>query len=691
MFQNTTPFTRRPLAVAMRRSLTLSLGSVLSFAPLAALAQEESVDTGTTVVTATALKVDTPLVETPRPVSSVDREELETRNVQQLDETFRYRSGVLSGHYGSDNNTNWFKIRGFDQATYLDGLRLYRTGYYQWLPETYGLESVDVFKGPTSILYGEAPSGGMINAVSKRPTDEPRGEFEIQAGNRDHRQLGIDTSGPVTESGDVRYRFVGLYKERDGDLNGTDNERYYFAPSLEWDLSEDTQLTVLSSFQKDDGVPVNPFKLPYGTVNDTPFGKVDPQANYGAPDYDKDERTQAAIGYEFKHQLDDTWKFEQNARYSHLDLDLRSTYVLGGTGDGQTASRGHLQRDGEIDSFTIDNRMLGEWYTDRTENTLLFGVDYQDLSLDGKEFDSFGYDVVDIFNPRGDIAPISSDQLTGRQIDKDQLGLYVQNQLRIDDRWVLLGGVRYDSADVRNESERENTIVDETQTATSFSGGVMYLGENGLNPYLSYSESFQPEAQTDLTGAVFEEIKGEQWELGVKYAPLDWDGYVTAALFDIEESNSFATTPAGYQTQEGKRTSTGFELEGVGYLTEALKLTAAYTYTDARDADDNRSALIPRHMASTWLDYDFEGTAVDGLKVGAGIRYAGESAGGATIDVPSYTVGDAMASYDINESWTAQLNVNNLTDEEYVASCESDFWCYYGESRSVIGSLKYNW
>ena len=139
---------------------------MLSVAPLAALAQEETINTGTTVVTATALKVDTPLVETPRPVSSVDREELETRNVQQLDETFRYRAGVLSGHYGSDNNTDWFKVRGFDQSTYQDGLRIYREGFYQWLPEPYGLERVEVFKGPSSILYGEAPAGGLINAVS---------------------------------------------------------------------------------------------------------------------------------------------------------------------------------------------------------------------------------------------------------------------------------------------------------------------------------------------------------------------------------------------------------------------------------------------------------------------------------------------------------------------------------------------
>ncbi|WP_129140278.1 TonB-dependent siderophore receptor [Modicisalibacter coralii] len=678
---------RLPLAVRHALGLTLLTLPVATFAQDAA---DAAGDPDTMVISATALKVATPLVETPRALSSVDRDELDERNVQRLDESLRYRSGVLSGQYGADNNTDWFKIRGFDQATYQDGLRIYRTGYYQWLPEPYGLERVDVFKGPASILYGEAPSGGLINAVSKRPTAERRGEVEIQAGNRHHRQFAFDTSGPATESGDVRYRLVGLYKERDGDLDGTDNERYYIAPSLEWDISDDTRLTVLTSFQKDDGVPVNPFKLAYGTLEDTPFGKVDPRTNYGAPDYDKDEHTQTALGYEFEHRFDDTWQFEQDFRYSHLDLDLRSTYMDFATGDGRTAYRGHLQRKGDIDSFTIDNRMVGKWYTERTENTLLLGVDYQDLSLDGQEFDDYAYDIVDIFDPQGDIVAVPGDRLTRRQIDKDQLGLYVQDQLRIDDRWVLLGAVRYDHADVRNVSEREDTTVDETQAATSWSGGVMYLGANGLNPYLSYTESFQPEAQTNTAGAIFEEIKGKQWELGVKYAPSTWDGYVTAAVFDIEESNSFATTPAGYQTQEGERTSTGFEVEGVGYLTDALKLTAAYTYTDARDEDDERAGLIPRHMASAWLDYDFEGTALNGLKIGAGVRHVGESIDGTSrATVPDYTVSDAMASYAFNRHWTAQVNVNNVTDEEYVASC--DYWCYYGESRSVIGSLKYRW
>lgn len=149
------PFARHPLA----RSISALIPVTAALFCASAYAQEETTSNDTVVVTATALKVDTPLVETPRPVSSVDREELEARNVQQLDETFRYRAGVLSGHYGSDNNTDWLKVRGFDQSTYQDGLRIYREGFYQWLPEPYGLERIEVFKGPSSILYGEAPPG----------------------------------------------------------------------------------------------------------------------------------------------------------------------------------------------------------------------------------------------------------------------------------------------------------------------------------------------------------------------------------------------------------------------------------------------------------------------------------------------------------------------------------------------------
>ncbi len=670
------------LASAIRCALGLSLAAL----PIMAQAQDQvaEVTSETMVVSATALKVDAPLVETPRSVSSVNREELDKRNVQQLDETFRYRAGVLAGLYGSDNNTDWFKVRGFDQSTYQDGLRIYRTGFYQWLPEPYGLESVEVFKGPASILYGEAPPGGVINAVSKRPTASAQNEIEIQTGNRNHRQIGLDSSGPANESGNVRYRLVGLYKERDGDLDHTYNDRYYIAPSLEWDISDATQLTLLASFQKDDGVPTNAFKLPYGTL-DTSNGRVDPQTNYSEPGYDKDEHTQTSLGYELRHAFNNTWSFEQDFRYNQLDLDLRSTYIFYAL-DEQQGMRGHLQRDGQIESYALDNRIVGNWRSNRVEHTLLIGLDYQDQQVDGREADPFPFgDPIDLFNPEyGNYTPVTADQFLQRSIDKKQLGIYIQDQVRIDDRWVLLGSVRYDDAQTDNLDHTNGVKQVSDDNALTWSAGAMYLSAVGLNPYLSYTESFEPQLQTDSAGSLFDPLEGQQWEAGVKYAPAGWDGYISAAYFDIEESNSIIAGPV--TRQDGKRTSQGFELEAMGYLTDALQVTAAYTYTDARDKGDNRAALIPRHSASLWLDYDFSGTELNGLKLGAGLRHVGESVDGET-RVPEYTLADIMARYDFNPQWSAQLNVSNLTDEVYVASCS--YWCYYGESRSVTASLKY--
>lgn len=706
-----------PLPLAVRRALGLSLGSALVLLPLAALAQDNAAtddDSDTMVVTATALKVDTPDVETPRATSTVNDDELEKRAVNQYDETFQYRSGVVSQPYGSDNNADWFFLRGFsaEDSTYQDGLRLFRTGgYFWWMTEPFGLERVDLLKGPASILYGEAPPGGVINAISKRPTREERGLFEIETGNEGHRQVGIDVSGPVAKRDDMRYRMVGLYRNGDGELEGTGKERYYFAPSLAVDLSDDTSVTFLASVQKDKGVPTTGFFPAYGTLEDTPFGKIDRETNLGQPDYDHVDQRQYSLGYELEHRFNDTWEFQQNARYSHLDLDLRTVYPNSYVTPPRSISRGVVDRDGNYDAFAIDNRFIARTYTRNTENTLLLGVGYQHLDLGYANADSFrtlgdgstyfaNIDTVDLFDPDYDAfsAPDTGDP-THHDVDRRQVGAYVQDQFRLADKWLFLAGARYDNVEstdtFRDSTGRSSEGYDDDQL--SLTAGIMYLADNGLSPYVSYSESFTPMAGIGPDGESYEPLEGRQVEAGFKYAPVSFDGYLTVAAFDVQEDNTLISTGAPAQEQAGERHSTGIEAEGVGYLTDNLKLTASYTYTDARyDVSDSqqgeRVPFVPYHMASAWLDYGFDG-ALAGLTLGGGIRYVGETepSPGSGIDreVPSYTLYDAMARYDFDEHWTAQVNANNLTDEKYVSGC--DYYCYYGESRSVIGSLKYRW
>lgn len=704
------PMTRlSPLAMAIRCGLGLSL---VSLAP-AAVAQPKDVsdvDTQTMVISATALKVDAPVLETPRATSIVTREDLDDHAVNKYDETFRYRSGVVSQPYGQDNKADWFFIRGFnaEDSTYQDGLRQFREGgYFWWNTEPFGLERVELLKGPASILYGEAPPGGVINAVSKRPTAEQQSLIQLQHGTNNHEQVGIDSSGPLTKSGDVRYRVVGLFRSEDGEIDYTDNDRIYWAPSLAVDLDDDTSITFLASYLKDHGTPTNGFKLPYGTVNNTPFGRLNPEDNLGEPDYERQEHEQWALGYELTHRLSDTWDLEQNLRYSHLDLLERdvNVYIPFPEPDVyREAPRGLTYRDGEYDAFTVDNRVIGRWFTDRTENTLLMGIDYQYIDIDYDKYDFFGnsggssgsLEPIDIFDPQyGNYVPADRSSGSRHEEGKEQVGLYVQNQLRLDDRWIFLAGVRHDSVDITNR-EKGGTNQDSDVNDTTFSSGIMYLGDYGISPYLSYSESFTTHLSNDPDGNAYDPSEGEQWELGVKYAP-DWlDGYVTAAVFDLKESNTLYVSGDSQNSQGGERHSQGFEIEGVGYLTDDLKLAAAYTYTDVRidvgtenDLEDLRAGLIPRNQASVWLDYSFTGV-LHGLNVGGGVRYTGE-----TIDSPQfsdtqvgdYTLVDAKVGYDITPDWTAQVNVTNLTDKEYVSGC--DYWCFYGESRSVIGSLTY--
>lgn len=682
----------------------LSLSGLLVSLPL--MAEQTTAElpkaSETMVVTGTAMKVEVPMAETPRAVSVVNREELDQHAVLQLDEAIRYRSGVLTGLYGSDNNTDWFKVRGFDAASYLDGNRLFGTGHYVWTPEPFGLESVEVLKGPASILYGEAPPGGVINAISKRPTATPQGQVDLQLGSRDHRQVGVDVSDALSDNS--RYRMVALYKERDGVLTGTYNDRVYLAPSVTFDLSDRTSLTLLASFLHDEGVPTNGFFPVYGTLN-TSGGQIDPSTNLSQPDYDRNRNTQISTGYELAHQLNQTWEFKQNVRFNYNDLLLRQTYIFP-TYEGTTASRGLVYRDGNTKSATMDNQMVGYWNTDSTEQTLLLGVDLQRHVNEGVEADNYAMGSINTINPDYSGFPgFDESTATHQKSSKGQSGLYAQHQIRWDDRWLLTAGGRFDYVETHNISKTYDRDEKQYDHALSLSGSLMYLADNGISPYLAYSESFLMLPGIDPnTKTSYKSREGKLYEAGVKYAPAFLDGYINLALFDLEQSNALVSSGSGQQTQAGEMTSQGIELEGSVQVTDALRLTAAYTYTDAKTNDtgsgDRRASLIPRHQASFWGNYKVQQGVASGLELGTGVRYIGSSVGIGAVnadytpiygsaEVPAHTVWDAMIGYDFAKNWRAQLNVNNLLGETYVASC--DYYCYYGEPRSVVGSINYRW
>ncbi len=653
----------------------------------------------TITVTAQALKIDTPNQETEKSVVIVDRMDIEQRDVQKVDEAFRYTPSVVSP-YGADNDTDWLLVRGFEPSTYLDGNRLYKEGFWGWTAETYGLESIELVKGPNSVLYGEAYPGGVVNLVQKKPTDAPQKSMTFSVGNKDYINFGIDISDWANEDGSQRYRLVAKVDQKDGELDGTDSQRVYLAPSYTIDFDSATSLTLLASYLKDDGVPQNGFFPLEGTLTALPNGEyVSPSTNYGEPEHDKFNKTQVSLGYILKHQLNDVWTLNQNLNYAYSKLYLRSTSAYPDSwldSDPYSLSQYTLVNDGDAKSITVDTNGVAEWFQGDFENTVLVGMDYQYHVNDwmGNGTGSW-IGTINTLNPSHtgaytSPADISAD-MYDNDITKQQLGAYTQLSTIWQQRWIANLGARVDWVDVENRGSVSDKIND---TQLSLNSGIMYLSDYGLNPYASYSESFYVISSIDwVTNKLYKPVESNQVELGVKYTP-DWmDGYINVAWFDITQENATASAMvdgALATSQTGEKTSKGVEIEAQSQVTKSLALAANYTYSDVRE-NDQRASLAPRHLASLWATYDFAPQGMGDMIVGSGLRYVGESIDASTGDVvPDVVIWDAMAKYRINSQWDVQFNVNNLVDEEYVASCDYGI-CYYGESRSVSATVNYQW
>jgi iron complex outermembrane recepter protein len=260
--------------------------------------------------------------------------------------------------------------------------------------------------------------------------------------------------------------------------------------------------------------------------------------------------------------------------------------------------------------------------------------------------------------------------------------------------------VRKDWADYRVKYVPGDAKDQQAKEAVTYRVGAIYELPFGLAPYVSYAESFTPVFDFDyVNGRFFEPETAKQYEVGVKYQPKGADSFVTFAAFDLTRENALTYDPdADVTKQTGEIKTRGIEVEAVGAVTREFDVVATYTYNDAEvtkstDVDlGKRPYTVPAHMASFWGNYEFKSGALDGFSLGAGVRYIGDTAGDMenTFFVSSYTLADAAIRYEYGGALFA-INANNVFDKEFVSVCYSDNSCYYGNRRSVIGSITYKW
>lgn len=664
--------------------------------------------------TATATKTDTPIEKTPQSISVVTREEMDLKQPGTVKDALSYTPGVFATR-GSSTTFDVVSIRGFTTSTtvntnqYLDGMKLQGDNYSEASVDPYFLERVELLRGPVSVLYGKSHPGGVVSMVTKRPTTEPLKEVQFKMGTHNLWQTGFDFSDAIDDNGEFSYRLTGLGRSQNAQQDNIKSTRYAVAPAFSWRPDDKTDFTLLSNFQSDPDAGYYGWLPREGTV--VPYYDAVGNAHKLPTDFNEGEkdnrmsRRQQLIGYSFAHGFDDTFTVRQNLRYTRVHTLYTSTYGNGYLAPAQI-NRAFVRSDEDLNSFTVDTQLQSDFATGAVDHTLLTGVDYLRMRND-IDADYGTADPISMTNPQYGNANVNINFPYAVINRQEQTGLYVQDQAEWN-KWILTLGGRYDFAKTSTFTRSSSSLAEINDEQFTWRGGLNYVFDNGIAPYISYSESFEPISGSTLGGKPFDPSRGKQYEAGVKYVPKDLPVTVTAAVYQLTKDKNLTADPANtaFSVQGGEIRSRGFELEAKAAATQNIDITASYSFTDAEYTHDTlyegkRPAEIPRNMASLWADYTFHETVLSGLTVGAGARYVGNTSSfygsgpktNQTFNVASYTVADALVKYDLARfglpGSSIGVNVNNLFDREYVSSCYREHACYWGAERQIVGTATF--
>lgn len=652
-----------------------------------------------------ANKSDIPLVETPQSITVVSRDMIDLLKLNSLNEAMRYVSGAVGEAYGPDERYDWLTVRGFSPVQFIDGVQAPIASVNNTGTDLYGFEAVEILKGPASALYGQSPPGGIVNMTSRRPLDELKGELEVQGGEYDLQQINGDITGPLSDR--VSARLTGLYRDRGTQVDYLESERLFISPSVAFEISEDTKLTLLANYQKDELENQSTGYLPaYGTMLPNPLGKVAVSRNLGETGVNFFDREQYSVGYSFSHEFNYFVTLEQNARYSDVDVKSRAIYgggLLDADFDGvpddyRTVIRWDFPFNEQIESASVDTRASLRFATGFLEHSALVGVDYRHY-VGYSEFGFGAAPSIDLFSPVYD-AVVTDDPTIFPFLDetREQTGIYLQDQIKAGKWIVTLSG--------RQDYLSTDTGASETsQDENSYRAGVNYVFDSGFTPYVQVAKSFQPLAGADRSGRPFVPTTGTQMEAGLKWdgrnLPAGFKLFASAAAYRIVQQNILTEDPVNpiFRVQTGEAEVKGFELEASARFHERLSFNLAFTSVDTEITEEittfsgasllgKQLVAVPKTVASFLVDYTMQTGTLAGLGAGIGVRHRGTQFGDDLNEFKSdaVTMYDAIVHYD-SAKWRFALNASNFTDKIFVDRCSDLTSCYYGTRRLVTASL----
>lgn len=654
-------------------------------------------------------KTDTPLTEVPQPLTIIPAETYLSQGAINISDTVKYAAGVLANPYGRDTRVDGFNVRGINALQFRDGMRDIFSYYASISSDPYNFSRVEIVRGPASVLFGQGSIGGLVNLVSKAPEFRTGGELNLVYGSYDRKEVLGDANLALSDN--LAARVVARVRDADTYVDHVPDDRVMIAPSIRWQPTPDTDIVLTGLYQEDDTGSTSQFLPIVGTFRPNPAnpsGRLDPYTFVGKAGWDRYAGRSLQGGGSILHHFSDQIRLSLKARYIDSDLEYFTHYADSYTNpmnpfavygtNGRTIGLSADASDAQMNVFSSDNNLQLKFGTgSNIEHTLLVGLDYSWNKV-AKRYAATRREVVDLYDIDYDALATyePAGPFTGES--QKQLGVYVQDQVRLFDRASVIVGARRDH--VTNSSGQ-------TDNATTFRVGIIGEIGAGFSPFFSYTESFLPIAGRltgpgGVPGASFTPQTGTQYEAGVKWQPSPAT-LITATGFHIKEHNRVLYLANNVTTQSGELTTKGVEFEASHTLPGDFELLLNYGYSELESEVNTSLDYMPRHTASVWSTKTVQTSGDAQLRLGAGVVYSGKSKSTGPLDpyaldpavtpgtlytivTPARTTVDALAEIAWNK-WRLSLNATNLFNKQAFASCLARGDCFIAAPRNVMATL----
>jgi catecholate siderophore receptor len=654
----------------------------------------------------TATKTDTPLIDVPQSVSVITQEQMSDQSVQSMSEAVRYVPGITASQ--GEGNRDALNFRGTGVTTgdfYLDGIR----DDIQTYRDFYNTDRIEVLKGPNGMIFGRGASGGAINRVSKESGWDPVRELKVTYGAYNQKRTSIDIGNAINDV--AAFRLNSVYEESDSYRSGVNLKRYGVNPTFTITPTAHTKITLGAEYFKDQHIGDRGMPSIGSGLNNRPYRLEDYQTFYGNASLSPNETETKALNAMIEHAFNDNLSIRNRTRYASYDKFYQNVYANSAVSNN-TFNVGAYRDTTDRQNFINQTDVIYKITTGGFEHQLMAGMEVGTQKTNNSRFIAGGSENIatgfSALNPTYTLPINLNNQSRNQTSDIDIFAVYMQDQIKLSEQWQAILGLRHDQFKTHYVNLVSNQTMDVSDSLVSPRAGLIFKPLENLSIYGSYSLSYVPRAGDQLLSltATTSNLQPEKFvnrEIGAKY-DVTHDLSLTAAVYKLERQNVAITDPANTSQNiivDGQETK-GAELGIAGKVTDRWSMFGGYSYQDAaftKTMTISGSTYLagttlgqtPSHTFSLWNRYDFNDNW--GAAIGVVSRsqmYALTPTTSASTVLPGYARLDAAIFWKVSPKIQVQLNVENLTDKDYVASAHTNNNITPGAPLTGRATLTYN-